>query len=94
MAPPRCAEDDATATRDSALPREDHAQASGESLGWVASVTRSIEYNHWIGLALIADGESLKGQRLFAVSPLHSECVEVTVTSPHHVDPENTRVRA
>ena len=68
--------------------------ASGDSLGWVASVTQSIEYNQWIGLAMIADGESRKGKRLYAVSPLHGEYIEVTVTSPHHVDPENTRVRA
>lgn len=67
---------------------------SGTSMGWVSSVTQSIEFNSWIGLALVENGESLKGQRLFAVSPLHDESVEVTITSPHHVDPENARVRA
>jgi glycine cleavage system aminomethyltransferase T len=67
---------------------------SGTSMGWVSSVTQSIELNSWIGLALIENGESLKGERLYAVSPLHDESVEVTVTSPHHVDPENSRVRA
>lgn len=67
---------------------------SGASLGWISSVTQSIEHQCWIGLAMLENGESLKGQRLFAVSPLHDESVEVTVTSPHHVDPENARVRA
>jgi sarcosine oxidase subunit alpha len=67
---------------------------SGTSLGWVSSVTQSIEHKCWIGLALVENGESLKGQRLFAVSPLHQESVAVTITSPHHVDPENARVRA
>lgn len=67
---------------------------SGASLGWISSVTQSIEHHCWIGLAMLENGESLKGQRLFAVSPLHNESVEVTVTSPHHVDPENARVRA
>ncbi|WP_377848544.1 sarcosine oxidase subunit alpha family protein [Bosea sp. UC22_33] len=67
---------------------------SGTSMGWVSSVTQSIEHNCWIGLALVENGEALKSQRLFAVSPLHDESVEVTITSPHHVDPENARVRA
>ncbi|KRE24434.1 hypothetical protein ASE66_04180 [Bosea sp. Root483D1] len=67
---------------------------SGTSLGWISSVTQSIEHKCWIGLALVENGESLKGQRLFAVSPLHEESVAVTITSPHHVDPENARVRA
>jgi sarcosine oxidase subunit alpha len=69
-------------------------QGSVASIGWVSSITRSIEHRCWIGLALVENGESLKGQRLFAVSPLHGESVEVTITSPHHVDPENARVRA
>ena len=67
---------------------------SGASLGWVSSITQSIEHGSWIGLALVENGEALQGQRLFAVSPLHAESVAVTVTSPHHVDPENARVRA
>jgi sarcosine oxidase subunit alpha len=68
--------------------------SSGTSMGWVSSVTQSIEHDCWIGLALVENGESVKGQRLFAVSPLHDESVEVTITSPHHVDPESARVRA
>jgi sarcosine oxidase subunit alpha len=67
---------------------------SGQSLGWVSSVSRSIELGHWIGLAMLENGETLQGKRLHAVSPLHDEAVEVLVTSPHHVDPENARVRA
>jgi sarcosine oxidase subunit alpha len=68
--------------------------AAARSLGWVSSVTQSIEHQSWIGLALLEDGEALKGRRLYAVSPLHEETVEVEITSPHHVDPENSRVRA
>ncbi len=67
---------------------------SGTSMGWVSSVTQSIEHACWIGLAMVENGEALKNQRVFAVSPLHDESVEVTITSPHHVDPENLRVRA
>ena len=64
------------------------------SLGWVTSVTRSVELDRWIGLAMIEGGIDRRGQRLYAVFPLKDEVVEVEITTPHHVDPENTRVRA
>jgi sarcosine oxidase subunit alpha len=67
---------------------------SNQSLGWVASVTRSVELERWIGLALLSGGPERIGQRMFATSPLHNELVEVEITTPHHVDPENRRVRA
>jgi methylglutamate dehydrogenase subunit C len=67
---------------------------SGESLGYVTSVTRSIELGRWIGLALLQDAENWRDKRLWAVSPLHDESVEVVVTSPCFVDPENARGRA
>jgi heterotetrameric sarcosine oxidase alpha subunit len=65
-----------------------------ESQGHVTSVTRSVELEQWIGLALLEDAESWRDKRLWAVSPLHDERVEVVVTSPCFVDPENARVRA
>lgn len=65
-----------------------------KSLGWVTSVTRSVELDRWIGLAMIEGGIDRRGQRLYAVFPLKGEIVEVEITSPHHVDPENARVRA
>jgi methylglutamate dehydrogenase subunit C len=67
---------------------------SPESLGHVTSVTRSVELEQWIGLALLEEAESWRDKRLWAVSPLHGERVEVVVTSPCFVDPENARVRA
>lgn len=70
------------------------AREDSRSLGWVTSVTRSVELDHWIGLAMIEGGIDRRGQRLFAAFPMKSEVVEVEITSPHHVDPENTRVRA
>jgi methylglutamate dehydrogenase subunit C len=70
------------------------APESKESLGWVTSITRSVELDRWIGLAMVRDGENRLGQRLFATYPLKNECVEVEITSPHHVDPENTRVKS
>jgi sarcosine oxidase subunit alpha len=65
-----------------------------DSLGYVTSVTRSVELEHWIGLALLEEAESWRDKRVWAVSPLHEERVEVVVTSPCFVDPENARVRA
>ncbi|GAB4184778.1 MAG: sarcosine oxidase subunit alpha [Thalassobaculales bacterium] len=67
---------------------------AGPSLGWVTSVTRSVELDRWIGLAMLRGGATRQGQRLFAAYPLKDEVVEVEITSPHHVDPENLRVRA
>jgi sarcosine oxidase subunit alpha len=67
---------------------------SNESLGWVTTVTRSVELERWIGLAMLRNGPERKGQRLYAVFPLKNETVEVEIASPHHVDPENVRVRA
>jgi methylglutamate dehydrogenase subunit C len=67
---------------------------SSVSLGWVSSVTQSVELGRWIGLALVREGDKRIGERLFAAYPLKDEIVEVEITSPHHVDPENTRVRS
>jgi len=64
------------------------------SIGWVSSVTQSIAKNRWIGLALVANGADLHGQRVYATSPLHKECVEVVIVNPVQVDPEGSRVRA
>ena len=64
------------------------------SLGWITSVTRVVELEGWIGLALLSGAEQRTGKRMHAASPLHQEIVEVEVVSPHFVDPENARVRA
>jgi sarcosine oxidase subunit alpha len=65
-----------------------------ESLGHVTSVTRSIELEQWIGLALLEEAESWRDKRIWAVSPLHDERVEVIVTSSCFLDPDSARVRA
>jgi len=66
---------------------------SSESLGWVTTVTFSVELERWIGLAMLRNGAARKGQRLHAAFPLKNESVAVEITSPHHVDPEHERVR-
>ena len=67
---------------------------SKASLGWCTSITRSVELERWLGLAMIRQGPERIGQRLYATYPLKNEVVEIEVCSPHHVDPENLRVRA
>jgi methylglutamate dehydrogenase subunit C len=69
-------------------------QGGTASLGWVTSVTHSVELDGWIGLALLTGGGSRIGATLSAASPLHNEVVDVEIVSPHFVDPENARVRA
>ena len=67
---------------------------SKASLGWCTSITRSVELERWLGLAMIRQGPERIGQKLYAAYPLKNEVVEIEVCSPHHVDPENLRVRA
>jgi methylglutamate dehydrogenase subunit C len=67
---------------------------SKESHGWVTSVTRSVELDRWVGLAMLRHGPERLGERMFAAFPLKNEVVEVEITSPHHIDPEHRRVRA
>jgi sarcosine oxidase subunit alpha len=64
------------------------------SLGYVTSSTPSVEFEGWVGLALLGGGRERFGQRLIARSPLHGEATEVQILSPHMLDPENARVRA
>ncbi|HEX5328042.1 MAG TPA: glycine cleavage T C-terminal barrel domain-containing protein, partial [Acetobacteraceae bacterium] len=65
---------------------------STTSLGWITSVTRSVELERWIGLAMLRGGA--RATRLQASFPLRHEAVAVEIVSPHFVDPENARVRA
>jgi sarcosine oxidase subunit alpha len=69
-------------------------EARERSLGHVTSSTPSVEIEGWLGLALLSGGRGRIGTRLLAASPIHGEWIEVLVTSPHAVDPENARVRA
>ncbi len=64
------------------------------SLGYVTSSTPATERDGWVGLALLSGGRQRLGERLLGTSPVHGERTELEVVSPHHVDPENVRVRA
>jgi methylglutamate dehydrogenase subunit C len=67
---------------------------SRTSLGHLSSVTRIAEGEGWIGLALLAGGRMRIGQKLVAASPVYKERAMVEIVSPHHIDPENARVRS
>ena len=70
------------------------ADAPGTSLGFVTSATPSVEFEGWVGLALLSGGRQRIGQRLIGRSPVQDESIEVQILSPHMLDPENSRVRA
>jgi len=70
------------------------ADARDTSLGYLTSSTPSVEFEGWVGLALLSGGRQRIGQRLIARSPIHDEAIELRILSPHMLDPENNRVRA
>ncbi len=67
---------------------------STHSHGWITGVTRAVELEGWIGLAMLSGATARRGTRMHAAYPLANEIVEVEITSPHFIDPENLRVRA
>ena len=60
--------------------------------GWMTSVAYSPTLQCSIGLGYIENGHERLGEIVSAVSPLHDEAIEVTITSPHFVDPEGERL--
>jgi sarcosine oxidase subunit alpha len=68
--------------------------ARERSLGYVTSSTPSVEFDGWVGLALLSAGRQRLGQQLTGVSPVHGERTDIEIVSPHMLDPENARVRA
>jgi len=69
-------------------------EAPDVSLGYLTSATPSVEFEGWVGLALLAGGRQRLGQRLLARSPIHHETVELQILNSHMLDPENVRARS
>src|SRR5262249_12974145 len=69
------------------------SSAPDESLGYLTSVTPSVEFEGWVGLALLRGGRQRLGARLLARSPVHQESTEVRIPRPHMPDPETPCVR-
>ena len=63
-------------------------------LGHVTSWCFSPNLDAWIALGLVAAGRSRHGERLWAVSPLSGEKVQVEIGPPVFIDPEGQRVRS
>jgi glycine cleavage system aminomethyltransferase T len=63
-------------------------------LGELTSTTWSPSLDMPVGLALVSAGRARHGERLFAVSPLMRQRVEVEIRSPVFFDPEGERLRA
>ena len=57
-------------------------------------VVGNTEQVGWLGLALLRGGHQRHGTRLVARAPMFDEVYDVEIVSPHHLDPENVRVRA
>jgi sarcosine oxidase subunit alpha len=70
------------------------APGSTASIGYVTSTVMSAELGGWLALGLVAGGRQRLGERIVAASPVFGEWVEVSITSPHAVDPENTRIHS
>jgi sarcosine oxidase subunit alpha len=62
-------------------------------LGHVTSWCFSPHLDAWIALGLVSAGRSRHGERLWAVSPLSGERVQVEIGPPVFIDPDGERVR-
>ncbi|MDP7393357.1 MAG: glycine cleavage T C-terminal barrel domain-containing protein, partial [Alphaproteobacteria bacterium] len=63
------------------------------NLGYITSVSYSPELGHYVGLALVSNGRSRLGDRMYACHTVKGENIEVEVVSPHFVDPDGKRLR-
>lgn len=67
---------------------------AANGLGYVTSACYSPTLGHHIALALVKAGDKRMGETLRLVSPVTGLDTQVTVVSPHFVDPEGERLRA
>lgn len=61
--------------------------------GWMTSVAYSPSLQSSIGLGFIRQGTERMGEHVMACNPLQNEEIEVSIVSPHFVDPEGARLR-
>ena len=61
--------------------------------GWLSSVVYSPTLGHSIGIGFIKGGKERIGEIVKAIDPLRNGELEVTVVSPHFVDPNGDRLR-
>ncbi|MCB1754427.1 MAG: sarcosine oxidase subunit alpha family protein [Gammaproteobacteria bacterium] len=61
--------------------------------GWMTSVAWSPSLESWIGLGFIKRGDQRLGEVVRATDLLRNNSVDVTIVSPHFIDPEGERLR-
>jgi heterotetrameric sarcosine oxidase gamma subunit len=66
---------------------------SKDSLGFVTAACPTTQGDGFIGLALLAGGAAHVGKTLHAADPVRDQACDVTIVSPHFVDPDNLRVK-
>lgn len=69
------------------------AATAGNDQGYITSVAHSPTLGHWIGLGLLATGDTRHGEIVRAHDPVRGGDVEVEVVAPCFVDPEGRRAR-
>ena len=67
--------------------------AEGRGEGHTTATCFSPALGAYVALALLKDGRTRHGERLFAANPVRGAHTAVEVVSPHMVDPEGERVR-
>ena len=68
------------------------AGSNATSLGRLTAAIHSPVLGHSIALALLQNGHRRVDERLWAVSPLEQQSIEVVVTNPCFVDPKGSRL--
>ena len=62
--------------------------------GYISSVAFSPMLDMWLGLALLSDGRSRKGEVVQVFDGLRNQHMLAEICEPTHFDPENRRLHA
>ena len=73
---------------------DSNASLPNPKLGHISASCWSVEYNNPFSLAILKDGKSKIGEKLYALSPLKNKAIQVEIVSSHYVDSKGERVRS
>ena len=76
------------------LVMDSSAPLPNPKLGHISASCWSVEYNNPFSLAILKDGKTKIGKKLYALSPLKAKSIPVEIVSSHYVDPKGGRVRS
>ncbi len=76
------------------LVKDKNAPLPNPKLGHISASCWSVEYNNPFSLAILKDGKKRIGEKLYALSPLKNQSIEVEIVSSHYVDPKGERARS